>query len=279
MRKSVSKTRGARQPQAPALNPGTIIAAALALIDERGAAAFSLRDVARRLGVFPTALYWHVPGRNALLAEVAAHALRDIVPDIPSASWQAWLRGLFRRYRAAVHRHPNLAPLIGAQLVSNDGVDARMIDGILEALTHAGYVDADIVDAYNVVIATMCGFVTMELAPLPAEDPRGWATALRRRVRAIGTMSSLDHPSLNRHLPALANRAFILRWQNGTKMPLDRSFEAFIDCVIRGLTDRARSGTAPPGRRTAGAINTSAGRGNIRIGRSSARADRAHRRP
>lgn len=257
------KTKRARRPAAGALSKAGIVAAALELIDAHGLAAFSLRDVARRLHVYPTALYWHVPGRNALLAEVVAHALRDIVPSYDPADWRGWLRGLFRRYRAAVHGHPNIAPLIGAQLVSNEGVDARMIDGILAALTHAGYGDRDIVDAYNVVIATMCGFVTMELAPLPAEEPAGWAAALESRIRALG---SLDHPTLARHLPGMANCAFILRWQNGVEVPLDRSFEAFIDSVIRGLAERAAQGP-PPARAARGAAKRSSQLPPLRIAR------------
>ena len=235
-----------RAPRASALSKGKIVAAALALIDKNGAADFSLRDVARRLGVYPTAIYWHIPGRNALIGEITAFAMRDIVPPVAPRHWRAWLKGLFRRYRAAVRRHPNIAPLLGAQLVSNIGVDARMVEGVLSALTHAGYRGRGLVDAFNVVVATMSGFVTMEFGPEPAEDPRGWAAEAERRVRALGT---IEHPVLARHLPALANRAFILRWQNGTKVPLDRSFEAFIDSVIRGLAARAPGRGRGSGRR------------------------------
>jgi AcrR family transcriptional regulator len=229
-------SRTKRAPRNPALSKEKIVAAGLALIDRNGAADFSLRDVARRLGVYPTAIYWHVPGRNALIGEICALAMRDIVPPAPPRDWRAWLKSLFRRYRAAVRRHPNVAPLLGAQLVSNAGVDARLIEGVLSALTHAGYRGQGLVEAFNVVIAAMSGFVTMEFGPEPAEDPRGWAADLERRVRALGADG---HPVLARHLPALANRAFILRWQNGTKVPLDRSFEAFIDSVVRGLAARA----------------------------------------
>ncbi len=231
--------RTKRAPRDPALSKEKIVAAALALIDRNGAADFSLRDVARRLRVYPTAIYWHVPGRNALIGEITAFAMRDIVPPVAPRQWRAWLKGLFRRYRAAVRRHPNIAPLLGAQLVSNIGVDARMIEGMLSALTHAGYRGRRLVDAFNTVVATMSGFVTMEFGPEPAEDPRGWAADLERRIRALGTEG---YPVLARHLPALANRAFILRWQNGTKVPLDSGFEAFIDSVIRGLDARAPGG-------------------------------------
>lgn len=232
--------RAPRSPS-PKLTKDKIVAAALAVIDRRGGADFSLRDVARRLGVYPTAIYWHVPGRNALIGEIAAFAMRDIVPPVDPRNWRAWLRGLFRRYRVAVRRHPNIAPLLGAQLVSNEGVDARLIEGMLLALTHAGYSGRALIDAFNVVVVTMSNFVTMEFAPEPAEDPRGWAAGLERRIRALGTP---DYPTLARHLPAMANRVFILRWQNGTKVPLDSSFEAFIDCVIAGLGARVRKGRA-----------------------------------
>lgn len=228
--------RTKRAPRNPALSKEKIIAAALALIDRNGAAEFSLRDVARRLGVYPTAIYWHVPGRNALIGEVCARVMHDIVPPVSTRNWRAWLKSLFRRYRAAVRRHPNVAPLLGAQLVSNASLDVRMIEGALAALAHAGYRGRRLVDAFNTVVATMSGFVTMEFGPEPAEDPRGWAADLERRIRALGTA---EHPVLARHLPALANRAFILRWQNGTKVPLDGGFEAFIDSVIRGLAARA----------------------------------------
>lgn len=229
------KTGTKPAPRNAALSKEKIVAAALALIDRNGAADFSLRDVARRLGVYPTAIYWHVPGRNALIGEITALAMRDIVPPVAPRHWRAWLKGLFRRYRAAVRRHPNIAPLLGAQLVSNIGVDARMIEGMLSALTHAGYRGQSLVDSFNAVVATMSGFVTMEFGPEPSEDPRGWAADLERRIRALGTA---EHPVLARNLPALANRAFILRWQNGTKVPLDGGFEAFIDSVIRGLAAR-----------------------------------------
>ena len=168
-----------------ALSKERIVEAALALIDRDGLAAFSLRDVARTLGVYPTALYWHVPGRNALLAAVVEHALRDIWRPRGRGSWQAWLRALFHRYRAAVRRHPNVAPLIGAQLVSNAGIGPELVERILATLAEAGFAGDRLVDAYNTVIASKVGFVTMELAAAPDEDRARWAAAMRARIRDI----------------------------------------------------------------------------------------------
>jgi AcrR family transcriptional regulator len=222
-----------------ALSKERIVAAALAQIDRDGLAAFSLRDVARTLGVYPTALYWHVPGRNALLAAVVEHALRDIWRPRGRLTWQAWLRTLFHRYRAAVRRHPNIAPLIGAQLVSNAGIGPELVERILAVLAEAGFAGDRLVDAYNAVVAAKVGFVTMELAAVPDEDRARWAAAMRAR---LGDVDPVRLPVLARNLKRLGNRAFILRWENGTTVPLDRSFKLYVEAFIAGL-ERVRART------------------------------------
>jgi hypothetical protein len=45
-------------------------------------------------------------------------------------------------------------------------------------------------------------------------------------------------------LPAFANKAFMLRWSNGTEVPLNSSSKKIIDVIINGLVEdlRAASG-------------------------------------
>jgi TetR/AcrR family tetracycline transcriptional repressor len=223
---------------AAALSKQRVVAAALSIIDRHGLEAFSMRSLADELGVYPTAIYWHIEDRNALLAEVVAHALSDVVPDRRAGGWQAWLKEFFRRYRASVQRHPNVAPLIGAQLVSNAGVSPAVIEAILSVLSSAGFRDDLLVHAYNAVIAIQVGFVTLELAPTPDENQEGWAAQIQSSLRDI---DAEKYPVLARNLARLENRAFIVRWQNGTEVPLDDSFELFIDIAIRGLEVRLAS--------------------------------------
>lgn len=215
-----------------ALSLERVARAALARIDERGVDGFSLREVARTLGVYPTAIYWYVRDRNQLLGEACALALRKVTPPREVPCWQDWLRELFRRYRRVMRQHPNLAQLVGARLVSNASFDPSLVERVLETLEEAGCPDDRIVDAYNTVIAAMCGFVTLELAPLPTDEVEHWIGGLRQRVREL---PADQHPVLARHLPALSNRAFILRWQSGSQRPMDRGFEAFIDAFVKGL--------------------------------------------
>jgi AcrR family transcriptional regulator len=227
---SVRRTVG--RPSKSAVTRDAIVAVALEQIDKVGVYAFSLRDVARSLDVYPATIHWHVNSKDALLADVAGAVMQEVTPPRGKSSWQVWMRDLFFRYRAAVRKHPNVAQLIGAQLVSNSSLRTDLIDGVLVALLEAGATEENLLDAYNCVISSLVGFMTMELAPMPSEDAPQWAEALEERVRSI---SPLDHPTLARYLPKLANRAFIIRWQNGTLVPLDSSFAANVEIFIAGL--------------------------------------------
>jgi len=209
-----------------------IILAALAEIDRAGLESFSLRNLAKALGVFPTAISWYVPGRSQLLAEVARKVLEDITPPGFHDSWQGYLRDFFRRFRQAIRRHPNAAPLIGTQLVANPAVDLDFIERLLAALAHGGLSGARLVAAYNAVIAAAVGFTTQEFAPVPVDGTDAWQQEIRERLQSV---PATRYPQLAQNMKLLGNKAFTLRWQNGTESPLDASFEAFVDIVILGL--------------------------------------------
>lgn len=215
-----------------ALTRERIVAVAIEQIDQNGLTAFSLREVARQLDVYPTAVYWHVPNRDALLAAVVEATMAGVTPEIGKLSWQDWFRELFRRYRKSVQQHPNVAQLVGAQLVSNASLSPLLIDRILAVLLQAGCDETRLVDLYNVVVASMVGFATLEYAPLPTDDLAIWTNQLQEKVHDI---RALEYPTLARHLPALANRAFIVRWQSGSEVPLDSSFDTFVEVTIAGM--------------------------------------------
>jgi TetR/AcrR family tetracycline transcriptional repressor len=235
------KTRARRRIVPPPVEKGLteqkVVAAALEHIDTVGLAKFSLRDVARALDVYPTAVYWYVKTRDELLGRVVAYATRDVAPPAITADWKACLREMFTRYRRAIQRHPNIAPLIGTQLRANGGIRADLIEGVLSLLVTAGFSDAQLIDAYNVIIGALVGFITQELAAMP-ENPAKWAEMHRKR---ISTLDVMEHPTLARYLPKLANKAFIMRWSNGVEVPLDSSFDMFVDVIILGFEQKLKS--------------------------------------
>lgn len=214
-----------------------IVAAALAHVDRHGLANFSVRKLARELGVYPTALSWHVGTRNQLLADVVSLALAGVTPPRrprDASRWQPWVRELMVRYRAALRRHPNVAPLLSAQLTSNAAVSLDIAGSLVRTLAEAGFDGGELTHAYNSIVGGMIGWVGLELAPNghDAGVPEQPELDLRRRLDAIDpALRSTVHA----HHAALCNKTFVLRWQNGESNPLDDSFEAFVDALLAGI--------------------------------------------
>jgi len=250
MRKSARKRVG-RPPigvgAAAPLSREHVLKKALELIDHRGLGAFNMRDLAKALGVFPTAVYWHVPSRLELIAGVVELAMSTFVTVPIGEPWQARLRHVLYRFREVLHRHPGLAPVVATGLVSNITVDAQRMDQVILALEDAGFTGSGLVDAYNVVIAAMCGFATLELSSVPKEETESWEASCRSQIDAI---DKYRWRGLARHAKALRNNAFMLRWSSGTEKPLEKSFDAWVDVVIRGLEERARAQESGATRRT-----------------------------
>lgn len=213
-----------------------LVTAALAEIDRVGLEDFSLRSLAKSLNIFPTAVVWHVTDRSHLLAEVVRLVLQDISPPGFHNSWQSYLKQVFHRFRSALRRHPNCAPLIGAQLVANSAIDFDFIERLLGALDHAGCKGERLVAAYNAVIAALVGFTTQEFARVPATGTSNWQQEVRGRLESV---PESRYPMVAQNMPLLGNKAFILRWQNGTEAPLDASFEAFVEIIISGIAQFA----------------------------------------
>ena len=213
----------------PALSKEQVVAAALSYIDVHGLESFSMRNLARELGVYPTTLYWHAGNRDALLGMAIGLALFEIDPPT-EVEWDAWLGQFARRFRETLHRHPNLASIVGGQMVTRAVTEFDVIEVILAKLAEAGFEGDSLVNAYNVVLGAIVGFVTIELARLPADEE--WAQEMRD---AIAGADPELFPHLAANSPALSNRAFGLRWLSGTQAPLDDSFEVLLSAVIGGV--------------------------------------------
>ncbi|MDQ0670837.1 MULTISPECIES: TetR/AcrR family transcriptional regulator C-terminal domain-containing protein [unclassified Pseudomonas] len=207
-----------------------ITAAALELIDQEGLEKFSLRTLASALGVYPTAIYWYVSSRELLLAQVLAKVLEHLAPE-PQERWQDYLRAAMVNCHNAVHQHPNIAPLLGAQLVSNTRTDFKLVEGVLAALQQAGFNGPTLASAYNTFIAALTGFTTLEFAPLP-ENTEAWQNQVQQSLQQVDPQ---QHPTLAQNMDQLSNRSFSLRWQNGVQAALDDSFAFYVETIICGL--------------------------------------------
>jgi len=77
-----------------------ILDAALAIADEEGLEAVSMRAVAARVGVSPMALYPHVGSKEALLDGMVGRLLGEL-PAPTGPDWQAGLRAAAHGVRYA----------------------------------------------------------------------------------------------------------------------------------------------------------------------------------
>jgi len=93
--------------------PDRLLAAATALVTERGPQGFSLREVARRARVSEAAPYWHFASKEALLAGVAEQGflrLADAMAEVRArvAEPRRRLQALGVAYVRFALAHPSL---------------------------------------------------------------------------------------------------------------------------------------------------------------------------
>src|SRR5487761_1582573 len=111
-----------------------VLAAALQIIDRDGAAALTMRRLARALNRDPMILYRHAPGKAALLDGVAETVLAQLHVDSADPDWAGQLREVARRFRALA-----LAPPLGLRPLGT----LRPLEDILALLTRAGFSSPD----------------------------------------------------------------------------------------------------------------------------------------
>lgn len=127
------------RPKLPLIDRDEAIAVALALIDRDGLDAFSIRKLGAELGVHGASLYHHFEDKEEILRGVQLLVLREgrVTPPVSkTATWQEFVTLSVTRYRAALLRHPNTAPLMRPQVVRPVGLPLR--DHLLERMLAEG---------------------------------------------------------------------------------------------------------------------------------------------
>ncbi|WP_408899865.1 TetR/AcrR family transcriptional regulator (plasmid) [Nocardioides sp. R1-1] len=102
------------RPRTPLLSRDLIRDAALAMIDEHGLAALSMRRLALELGVQAASLYTHYPTKETVLDAVANLLVRDVDTGGFEEGWRPGLLRWARSYHAALVAHPRAVPIIAS---------------------------------------------------------------------------------------------------------------------------------------------------------------------
>ena len=141
-----------------------IIQKALALLEEQGPGALSMRRLADRLGVAPNALYTHVRGKADLIDGLVdqVYADLDLEPD-PSGDWTEQLATLSQGVRAHLLAHPAVVPF-ALQRPGLGPHGLRLGEAIYKILRPAGFSDQAVVGTVYALLTYILGFVALEVA-------------------------------------------------------------------------------------------------------------------
>ncbi|WP_433133968.1 TetR/AcrR family transcriptional regulator [Micromonospora sp. CA-240977] len=209
-----------------------IIAAAIALADEGGLEAVSLRKVAARLNAGPMRLYGYISTKDELLDLIVDEVHAEILPEKRPGDWREALRILAHRTRQAALRHVWLADLLGGRPTLGPNAMA-VTEANLAALDGLADVDT-VLRAVQTVSAYVTGAIRREIANLRAER----ATGLSKRdwQRAFGP--HVTKMLATGRFPALAKAV-----HDGTEVDPEESFAAGLDWVLDAVAAKI---TRPP---------------------------------
>jgi TetR/AcrR family tetracycline transcriptional repressor len=146
-----------------------VLREAVALVDEHGLAALSMRSLGRRLGVEAMSIYNHVAGKDALLDGLVEIVLSNV--HSAAEDWREAVREIAHRYSEAGRRHPEIVMLSATRRYTTPPW-ARPTEDLLAAFRRGGFDPAGAVHGYRIVASYISGYVfgELRLAGAPAVD-------------------------------------------------------------------------------------------------------------
>jgi len=165
------------------LSRARVLAAAVALADEAGLEAFSMRGLAQELGVVPMALYKHVANKEELLDGMVDIVFSEIELPPEDLDWRPAMRRRAISTREALRRH---SWAIGMMESRHPGsANLRNHNAVMGCLRKAGFSFKLAIHAYSVQDAYIYGFALQE-RDTGFETPDSAGKAAQSRAQTIG---------------------------------------------------------------------------------------------
>ena len=163
----------------PALPLDRILAAALELVDERGADALSMRSLAQRLESGTATLYRHFANRSELVAMMVDRMIGEIDFDVDAVAalpWQQACTSFAQHMFDALGRHGNVASLLIGHVPMGPNALARR-EKILATLLANGFPPVVAAHAYATLSRYVLGFAIQLAGSAAAEHDARLAAA------------------------------------------------------------------------------------------------------
>ena len=203
--------------------------AAVALADEGGIDALSMRKLANDLGVEAMSLYNHVSNKADLVDAMADLVVREI--EFPSEpDWESAIRRCAISAYDTFLRHPWACSLVMApagDLRLEDNARLRYIEWLLGRLAEAGFSPELTYRGYHAIDSHILGFTMWHLGHSPAgEDMSGGDEVKDLVAKFVPRLRASGYPHLAEH----AEQHVSAPWRE-----IRREFEFGLDLILDGL--------------------------------------------
>jgi TetR/AcrR family transcriptional regulator, tetracycline repressor protein len=199
-----------------------IIKEALALLEQEGPGALSMRRLADRLGVTPNALYTHVRGKADLIDGLIDQVYAGLTIETdPSGDWTQQLTTLSQAIRDHLLAHPAVVPYA----IQQPGLgphSLRLGEAIYNVLRPAGFSDQAVVGTVYALLTYILGFVALEV-PRAGTNPQTSDEFVRRMWAFFAALPPGEFP----HTVELAAQL--------ARISTDDQFEFGIRTFLAGL--------------------------------------------
>lgn len=212
------------------LDRNQVVRAAIALVDEHGVDALTMRRLGRQLGVEAMSLYGYVASRENLINGVIEAVVEELFDDpdtklMDTDGWQDYLVRVAHSVRRSALAHPQLFPVLATKPPEAPWLrpplrSLQWVESFLASLRTHGFDDEAAVYTYRAFTSFLLGHLLLEVAalgvrtgPLPEPD-RADGKAHRDGTSAL---SLQDYPEVRRLRRKLA--------RNSAKTEFEESLE------------------------------------------------------
>jgi AcrR family transcriptional regulator len=190
----MAKQTSPRSKRRVPLTRERVLRAAIALADERGIKALSMRKVAKELGVEAMSLYNHVANKDDMLDGIVEAIASEIDLALDTADWKAAVRRRAISAHEVLSDHP-WASSLWMTSRSFGPARIRFADSLLRGLREAGFSDDLTYHGFHVLQAHVLGYTLQEQnLGFDVEDLKKLAAEFLREFPAD------EYPDLAEHI-------------------------------------------------------------------------------
>lgn len=177
-----------RRPRAEGLTIERIVEEAVAIVDDEGLDALTVRRLAARFDTGSATLYRHVASRDELLVLIVDHVLGEIDLSPPGTPRER-VEALAAELRRVLSRHPNLVPALPAAPLQGPNA-VRGSELTLASMVEAGFSMELAVKGYLVLLDYVLGSVFFDSAQLErhGDAAAGSGVAVDPRLAPVRTV-------------------------------------------------------------------------------------------